>query len=79
LHRDFGLGVDKKINTGSKIGTILLIVGSLSNYFAFECGQVPEDQIEESHISETYGSIHDHDEAGEIAIMFTVITGGLSF
>ncbi|MDR9365802.1 MAG: hypothetical protein RI575_10720 [Balneolaceae bacterium] len=45
------------------MGTTLLIVGSLSNYFALERGQLAEELIEESRIGEIYGSIHGHESA----------------
>ncbi|MDZ7719048.1 MAG: hypothetical protein U5K72_09555 [Balneolaceae bacterium] len=70
-------GLLKKLPQVRKVGLVLLILGAMMSYVAIESGEAAEEQIEESSISISHESIHDHEEAAEIAFWFSIIMGGL--
>lgn len=47
------------------------------SYVAIESGKVAEEVIEESSVTISHESIHDHEEAAEITFWFSIIMGGL--
>ena len=68
-----------KSNTAiEKLAMVLLIVGALGTYAAVETGEEAEDVIEEYMPSISHDLIHDHEEAAEIAMWFSYVTGGIA-
>jgi len=72
-----GWGMIKKSQSINNIAFVLLIVGALSSYVALETGEGAEDIVEEQGISNDQ-TIHDHEEAAELAFWLAAVTGGLS-
>ena len=68
-----------KSNTGfQKLAMVLFIVGAVGTYAAVETGEGAEDVIEEYMPSISHDLIHDHEEAAEIAMWFSYVTGGIA-
>ncbi|SRR6056297_147527 len=61
-----------------KLAMILFIVGAVASYVAVETGEEAEDVIEEYVPSISHDLIHDHEEAAEISMWFSFVTGGIS-
>ncbi|WP_340106892.1 hypothetical protein [Rhodohalobacter sp. 8-1] len=68
-----------KSNTAiKKLAMVLFIVGAVGSYAAVETGEGAEDIIEDFAPSISHDLIHDHEEAAEIAMWFSYVTGGLA-
>jgi|AntRauTorcE11897_2_1112592.scaffolds.fasta_scaffold00713_9 surface polysaccharide O-acyltransferase-like enzyme len=67
-----------KKSTGIKnIAFVLFILGGITSYVAVETGENAEDVVEEYVPTISHDAIHDHEEAAEIALWFSIVTGGL--
>lgn len=68
-----------KSNTAiKKLAMVLFIVGAVGSYAAVETGEGAEDILEDFAPSISHDLIHDHEEAAEIAMWFSYVTGGLA-
>jgi uncharacterized membrane protein len=79
----FGIGIIiwgmfKKSIQVYKLGTVLLILGSVMSFFVLESGELAEEQIEEFSISANHQTIHEHEEAAEVAFWFSIVMGGFA-
>jgi uncharacterized membrane protein len=71
-------GLFKKNIPFQKLAMVLFIVGAVTSYVAVETGEGAEDVIEDYVPSISHDLIHDHEEAAEIAMWFSFVTGGIS-
>lgn len=71
-------GLFKKNISFQKLAMVLFIVGAVTSYVAVETGEGAEDIIEDYVPSISHDLIHDHEEAAEIAMWFSFVTGGIS-
>jgi len=71
-------GLFKKQESIQKIALVLFILGGITSYIAVETGEGAEDIVEEYVASISHDAIHDHEEAAEIAMWFSMVTGGLA-
>lgn len=71
-------GLWKKQDAIQKIALVLFILGGIGSYIALGTGESAEDIVEEYSPAISHDAIHDHEEAAEIALWFSVITGGLA-
>jgi len=73
-----GWGLWKKKDSIQKIAMVLFVLGAITSYIAVETGEGAEEVLEEYATSISHDAIHDHEEAAEIAMWFSLITGGLA-
>ena len=73
-----GWGLWKKQQAIQNIAMVLFILGAVTSYVAVETGEGAEDVIEDYVTSISHDVIHDHEEAAEIAMWFSLLTGGLA-
>jgi len=73
-----GWGLWKKKESIQKIAMVLFILGAITSYIAVETGEGAEDIVEDQVASISHDIIHDHEEAAEIAMWFSLVTGGLA-
>ena len=71
-------GVFRNNLSFQKLAMIFFIVGAVGSYIAVESGEGAEDILEEYEPSISHDLIHDHEEAAEISLWFSVTTGGLA-
>ena len=71
-------GLFKKNIPFQKLAMVLFIVGAVASYVAVETGEGAEDVIEDYVPSISHDLIHDHEEAAEIAMWFSFVTGSIS-
>lgn len=71
-------GLFKQMIPFQKLAMILFIVGAVASYVAVETGEGAEDVIEEYVPSISHDLIHDHEEAAEISMWFSFVSGGIS-
>lgn len=71
-------GVLRKNPSFQKLAMILFIVGAIGSYIAVESGEEAEEVLEEYAPDISHDLIHDHEEAAEIALWFSITTGGLA-
>ena len=73
-----GWGLWKKQASIQNIAMVLFILGAITSYIAVETGEGAEEIVEEYVTSLSHDAIHDHEEAAEIAMWFSLVTGGLA-
>ncbi|TYP93612.1 putative membrane protein [Fodinibius salinus] len=73
-----GWGLWKKKDSIQRIAMVLFVLGAITSYIAVETGEGAEEVLEEYATSISHDAIHDHEEAAEIAMWFSLVTGGLS-
>ncbi|HKL14059.1 MAG TPA: hypothetical protein VJ915_00415 [Balneolaceae bacterium] len=71
-------GLIKSNTAFKKLAMVFFIVGAVGSYAAVETGEGAEDIIEDYVPSLSHDVIHDHEEAAEIAMWFSYVTGGLA-
>ena len=71
-------GLWKKQESIQKIALVLFVLGAITSYIAVETGEGAEDIVEDYVASISHDAIHDHEEAAEIAMWFSMVTGGLA-
>jgi uncharacterized membrane protein len=72
-----GWGLWKKSTAIKNIAFVLFILGGVTSYIAVETGENAEEVVEEFVPTASHDAIHDHEEAAEIALWFSIVTGGL--
>ena len=72
-----GWGMFKSSKPIKYIAFVLFIIGALGSYVAMETGESGEEIVEEVQ-GISHDAIHDHEEAAEISMWFTIIMGVLS-
>lgn len=73
-----GWGLWKKQESIQNIAMVLFILGAITSYIAVETGEGAEEIVEDYVTSISHDTIHGHEEAAEIAMWFSVLTGGLA-
>lgn len=73
-----GWGLWKKQQAIQNIAMVLFILGAITSYVAVETGEGAEEIVEDYVTSISHDAIHDHEEAAEIAMWFSLLTGGLA-
>ena len=73
-----GWGLWKKQEAVQNIAMVLFIVGAVGSYLAVETGEGAEEIVEEYATSISHDLVHNHEEAAEIAMWFSVLTGLLA-
>jgi Trk-type K+ transport system membrane component len=68
----------KKNLTVKYVAMVLFIVGAIGSYIAVETGEGAEDIVEDYVTTVSHDVIHDHEEAAEIALWFSMVTGVLA-
>lgn len=71
-------GLIKSNTAFQKLAMVLFIVGAVGTYAAVETGEGAEDIVEDYVPSMSEDVIHDHEEAAEIAMWFSYVTGGVA-
>lgn len=61
-----------------KLAMVIFIVGAVGAYAAVETGEGAEEVVEDYVPSLSHDVIHDHEEAAEIAMWFSYVTGGIA-
>jgi len=72
-----GWGLWKKNKHVKNIAFMLFIIGGITSYIALETGEGAEEIVEKAVTSISHDAIHDHEEAAEISLWFSAITGVL--
>lgn len=73
-----GWGILKKSTSIKNIAMVLFILGAISSYIAVETGEGAEDIVEDYVTTVSHDVIHDHEEAAEVAMWFSIVTGVLA-
>jgi uncharacterized membrane protein len=71
-------GLFKKSSSIQNIAMVLFIVGAVSSYLAVESGEGAEEIVEDYNTQVSHDTIHNHEEAAEVTLWFSIITGALS-
>lgn len=70
-------GLIKKNTSIQQMAMVFFLIGAVSSYVAMETGEAAEEIVEELNVA-SHDTIHDHEEAAEIAFWFTILTGVIS-
>lgn len=71
-------GLWKKQESIQKIAMVLFVLGAITSYIAVETGEGAEEIVEDYASTISHDAIHEHEEAAEIAMWFSLLTGGLA-
>ncbi|WP_138430943.1 hypothetical protein [Fodinibius saliphilus] len=73
-----GWGILKKQESIQKIAMVLLVLGAITSYIAIETGEGAEEIVEDYVATISHDAIHNHEEAAEVAMWLSMVTGGLA-
>lgn len=73
-----GWGIWKNKESIQRIAMALFVLGAITSYIAVETGEGAEEILEDYNTSISHDIIHDHEEAAEISMWFSIVTGLLA-
>lgn len=74
----FVWGLIKSNMPFQKLAMVFFILGAVASYAAVETGERAEDVVEDYDSSISHDLIHEHEEVAEIAMWFSILTGGIA-
>lgn len=71
-------GLWKKKDSIQRIALVLFVLGAIAGYVSVETGEGAEEVVEDYVANISHDAIHNHEEAAEIAMWFSIVTGVLA-